>query len=336
MTWRPSPNRQDPGRYKDDVDLQVQLEQELREGSYTQAELGNHKAKINTIGKYKGKKVWCEELETYLFAAGTRAYDIWSDGKGFYAIYPGSAKFEGTITAPGVQSFSAEYRQATRLGGNEDKTVSTSASRKGIRNEPQKLKGGIEVEEILWEDLRFPAQAINPPGGVNDADIDTDDGALLFDDNNVEQVLGIAQLPHAWKEGTEIRPHVHYECIDTSTGDVVLNFVYSMAKGNGEFSSIATAISTVSMDGVVNTHRIAGLADIDMVGYNISTIIKWKIIRQATDAGDTYGSDFKLLEFDIHYQVDKRFPGSPQEYIKGVESFGGLLMLSQTLSGVIE
>jgi hypothetical protein len=137
MAWAPVPPKKGDSRYKDDVDLQVRLDQDLREVSYTKAELGNEKSVANTIGKYKGKKVWCEELETYLFAAGTRAYDVWSDGKGFYSVYPGSAKFSGTITAPGVQRFSAEYKQKSGLKDERIAAVSPEVGNAGIRNKAQ-------------------------------------------------------------------------------------------------------------------------------------------------------------------------------------------------------
>lgn len=66
---------------------------------------------------------------------------------------------------------------------------------------------------IVWEDLKFPASSINPPGGIGGAAVDTADtpfvGTLLFDSIATEICVGQAQMPHAWKEGSFLSPHVH-------------------------------------------------------------------------------------------------------------------------------
>lgn len=47
---------------------------------------------------------------------------------------------------------------------------------------------------IVWEDLKFPANSINPPGGIGGAAVDTVDspfvGTLLFDPASTEICVG--------------------------------------------------------------------------------------------------------------------------------------------------
>jgi hypothetical protein len=51
----------------------------------------------------------------------------------------------------------------------------------------------------LWEDLRFPAQAINPPGPTGAPGRSSDTAMLEFDKNATEMLAGAAQMPHSWK-----------------------------------------------------------------------------------------------------------------------------------------
>ena len=174
---------------------------------------------------------------------------------------------------------------------------------------------------VLWDDLRFPAQALNPAGAVNDADIDTADttfiGTLLFDAGSTEIIAGVAQMPHAWIEGSTISPHIHWAPTDATAGNVVWQFDYDIAAPNGTFSgSYTTSSITEAAGGSANGHQLAGFADIDMTGYTLSTIILWRISRIGGDASDTYGADARLFEFDIHYQLQSGAEGSRQEFIK--------------------
>ena len=60
-----------------------------------------------------------------------------------------------------------------------------------------------------WDDLTFPATAINPPGAASDPGRETTTGLLLFDAAGVELIYCLAQMPHKWKEGTAIQLFQH-------------------------------------------------------------------------------------------------------------------------------
>ena len=69
----------------------------------------------------------------------------------------------------------------------------------------------------LWEDLHFPVQAINPPGAASDPDRDTGTGLLMFDAAATETVVGVGQMPHAWKSESSITFHCH--CMSDAATD---------------------------------------------------------------------------------------------------------------------
>lgn len=177
------------------------------------------------------------------------------------------------------------------------------------------INGTVSLSDTHWEDLRFPAQGINPPGAASDPDINTTTGVLLFDASSVEVIAGVAQMPHGWKQGSSIYPHVHWQPTNTNTGNVLWRFEYDIANVNGTFSGSYTAIDILDAgSGNANSHLLATFGAISMTGYTISSIIKWKLSRIGDDVTDTYNADAALLEFDIHYEVDSF--GSDTEYTK--------------------
>ena len=67
----------------------------------------------------------------------------------------------------------------------------------------------LTLNDTVWDDLRFPANAINPPGAAADPIRNTSTGMLEFSGSADNVIAGIAQMPHAWRAGTSIRPHLH-------------------------------------------------------------------------------------------------------------------------------
>lgn len=172
---------------------------------------------------------------------------------------------------------------------------------------------------MAWDDLRFPAVGINPPGSIRDADRDTSDtvyaGTLLYDADVEEMTAGQAQMPHSWKEGSTIHPHIHWAPTDASSGNVIWQLDYDIANVSGNF---AGSYSTITITGVVENdptkHQLLEFGTIDMSGYSLSTMILWRISRIGDSGDDTYSEEARLFEFDIHYQINSY--GSRQEYIK--------------------
>lgn len=163
-----------------------------------------------------------------------------------------------------------------------------------------------------WEDLRFPAQGINPRGGgTADPDIDTTDGMLLFDDARQEVIAGVAQMPHSWAEGSAVHAHIHWIPTDETAGNVVWKFDYEVfGNGTGPTGTYTEVPVTLAADG----YSIDEMVEIDMTGAQVSYMILWRLSRMGADAADTYAEDVKLYELDFHYLIDSL--GSEEEYSK--------------------
>jgi len=169
-----------------------------------------------------------------------------------------------------------------------------------------------------WDDLRFPVTAINPPGAVSDPTFDTTNGTLLFGATGTDVIYVIAQMPHSWKEGTAVVPHVHWYKTTSAAGNVLWRLEYKKfpigAVGDADFTAIDQATPAISDGNVALTHALTSFGEIDMTGLTLSDMLLMKVSRIGDNAADTYGADAALMEFDIHYQIDGL--GSQQEFTK--------------------
>jgi len=189
-----------------------------------------------------------------------------------------------------------------------------------LDDELKRIADLINVKNPLWDDLRFPAAAANPPGLASDPDYDTTNGGWLFDAASTEVLFFQVQMPHPWREGTEIHPHVHWQKTTSAAGNVYWQLDYKKAPIAAVMDAAFTTLSTTSTvpgtpdNNTADEHLISAFDWIDMVGNELSDMLLIKLSRIGGDAADTYGADVRLLEFDIHYEIDGF--GSGREFIK--------------------
>jgi len=160
-------------------------------------------------------------------------------------------------------------------------------------------------DATVWEDMRAPATAINPPGVEGDPDWDATNIGWLFDAAGIEILYIIFQLPHTYKEGTDLYPHVHWQPTSTDTGDVLWKIDYKWTNVNATDAGSTTPVEiTPAGDGTTLKHQLSSFAALDGTGKTISSILTIKLSRMGNDDDDTYTGDALLKEFDIHYQID--------------------------------
>lgn len=179
------------------------------------------------------------------------------------------------------------------------------------------IKGGTIYTDLLrlndsaWDDLRFPANAINPPGAAADPTRNTSTGMLEFSGSADNVIAGIAQMPHAWKAGTTIYPHLHLRFPTANTNTSRWRLDYDVASSSVDFTNnygtytSLTAVSQVNPNNA-KAEGMLSLGTIGMAGFGESSVIMWKLTRlAASDDLDTDTSAVVLLEFDIHYEINK-------------------------------
>lgn len=174
-----------------------------------------------------------------------------------------------------------------------------------------------------WDDLR-----ITMDRGSDATQIDYFSGSsgpqIWYFRNNsgVESMSFTVQLPHSWKEGTTIYPHIHWTPKSTASGNVEWNFEYSWANYEPATPELFPAISSTTVVSTgpftANTHLITPLTSGDLgiagTGKKVSSILICRLWRNSSNAADTYGGNAGLLFMDFHILVDGY--GSVNKYSK--------------------
>lgn len=166
-----------------------------------------------------------------------------------------------------------------------------------------------QIYGLRWDDLRFPMGGLNPPGPENEPTVDTETGLYVFPDGSTRILAGLAQMPHAWFEESPVGPHVHW--VQTAPGNALFRFDWRVFNAvDCEFpetwnTSYASA-TTHPYPGSGSWVMITPFEAPDMTGMKISSMILFRVSRVGGDALDTMAESLRLLEFDIHHQLDDR------------------------------
>jgi len=187
-------------------------------------------------------------------------------------------------------------------------------------------------DETVWDDMRVPVTATSVgaarvpnfqqwlTNGAGSTGVYT----YFFPDGNSSQERDLffaVQLPHGYKYGTDLKPHIHWFPKTTGgAGEVVSwGMEYTLAKIGTSFSntSIISGNAVVLPEDpiVANRHYLTPLPDIDGSGIDaVSAMLFGRIFRDCGGSlqTDSYGGDVGLLEIDFHYQIDR--VGSDNEY----------------------
>lgn len=169
--------------------------------------------------------------------------------------------------------------------------------------------------DIVWDDLRFPSSGFNPAGSTAPPSVDTTTGLLTFSGTVDNIIGGVAQMPHSWKPGSTIYPHLHLLCATSNPGfNSRWKFEYNRANNNeafenayGSYTTLATITEANPGSGTKLILNPAGFGALPMVGYRESCCILWRISRlAASDGADNDTNAWVLVEFDIHFQIEKQ------------------------------
>jgi len=178
-----------------------------------------------------------------------------------------------------------------------------------------------------WDDLMFPASAINPTGQAAPPSLNVDNGLWEFSASATNVIALQVQMPHRWKEGTILSPHVHWRKKTQGTGNVMWELKYEFKNLNDDFTDVYTETTLLedtvspiaSDDGTALKHLLSSWDDIDMTGLTLSCMGILFISRLGGHEDDTYAGVAQLLQFDIHYMIDSL--GSHTLYTKNQASY---------------
>ncbi len=160
--------------------------------------------------------------------------------------------------------------------------------------------------DIVWNDIVLPPDTIQ--GGVARPDkitlIGNIDAYGFNGVNTTEEMSGSFEVIHDYKEGTDLRPHIHWAPSNANAGSVKWQMEITVATVGQAYTSVSTISATQASNGVDREHQAVEFDIIDGSTFTIGTVIHFRLFRDPTDGADTYGSDAILLSLGVHYEID--------------------------------
>ena len=174
---------------------------------------------------------------------------------------------------------------------------------KALQSDVDRIDTELSRIDITQEDLRFPATLVRQ-GLTSKPDFDTTDVVLLFPQNDTTEIAYInAEMPHAWLAGSTIYPHVHI--IQEANQQAVFKMDYRWYNIG---DTVPASWTTYTMNTYSTTYTsgsihqlLYGSSGISGTGKTESSVLQIKLYRD----DNVYTGDVKLIEFDIHYYVEK-------------------------------
>lgn len=116
------------------------------------------------------------------------------------------------------------------------------------------------------------------------------------------------QIPHSYKEGSDIIPHIHIYIPDDGTGGVIKYYCeYTWTNIDQTGTVATTTISgtiTRAANAGINNNAILSFGTVTGTGKTISSVFMCRIYRNPADVGDTFGASTWLKSADIHFECD--------------------------------
>lgn len=146
--------------------------------------------------------------------------------------------------------------------------------------------------------------------------------AWFFADAQTNEVVFTVQLPHDYKQGSAVYPHIHWS---STTAPALQRVRWVMEYQWSNHTELFSATTTTSVSGyevvggsstnlAAYRHNITPFGSIDGTGKTISSIIICRLYRDGSHTNDNFTNTAALFSVDFHYQVDSF--GSHTEFSK--------------------
>jgi hypothetical protein len=186
--------------------------------------------------------------------------------------------------------------------------------------------GNVSVNEITyrdtyWDDLKIDIGGFRTVGGSAPTELVWLTNLRIYEFNAAEELHFETQLPHNYKEGTDLKVHVHWtphtRGVAENGNTVNWRAEITAQPINGTFTAGTVYDMTATCDGVNHKHlRQAATADLSGSSLTVSSVLVGRVYRLAGDtwATNTATNRPALLSLDFHYEIDS--PGTRQELTK--------------------
>jgi hypothetical protein len=236
-----------------------------------------------------------------------------ADGTDFVTFDTTNKRVGIGTTAPSTKLHVISTTEQLRLGYDASNYLSATVASNNTVTLANAVAADININcgtdktlvlgESVWDDIIIPAS--NLRGGVSVPNFSVFQNGvyqLLFINNQSDEVYGSFEIPHDYKEETDLQPHIHWSPNSTNTGNCVWNFEYTIADASTTFGATTTTTITQAGSGTINQHQLANTAAvISGSGIKVGAIC---VFRLARPTGDAFTGDAFLHSVGVHYQID--------------------------------
>ncbi len=203
----------------------------------------------------------------------------------------------------------AQQTSVLRVKANGDTQIGALASQLTI------TQGGlVQLTKTAWEDLSVPltGATVGATGSAPTLTKFKDNGsgstgvyAYVFADSVSNDAVFSVQLPHNWKQGTNIKPHIHWAPGATvASENVVWELECNWANIDAAFGNTSVQTITASVGATGNKHLMSPFSDLSGAGMTLSSTLDCRVARLGADVADTYTAGAWLFSVDFHYEID--------------------------------
>lgn len=116
------------------------------------------------------------------------------------------------------------------------------------------------------------------------------------------------QMPHSYKVGSDVSPHLHLYIPDNVVGGVIkFSYEYTWTNisqtGAVSVSTGSGTLTRISNAGIAH-NEILSLGILNGTGKTISSMLMMRLFRDPTDAADTFEASVWLKSIDLHFEKD--------------------------------
>jgi hypothetical protein len=208
-------------------------------------------------------------------------------------------------TVVGTLNLSGDALIKTDTSSARDLTVTTGAAKTIVLTTP------------VWEDLTIPMTNIKAPlADPPTFTVYKNSEIPAFKKDATNILYFSAQLPHSYKEGSDMEFHLHLAYPTNGAGNSIWYFTYSWANTSSAFPAASNSGNiTIASPASTDNHQLAEImATINGAGKTVSSVLLCSISRLGANGSDTYDDFIYLASGDFHFLKDTI--GSRQQLVK--------------------
>lgn len=119
-----------------------------------------------------------------------------------------------------------------------------------------------------------------------------------------DELHGSFEIPHEYKEGSAIYPHLHWRTTTANAGNVKWQLEYSWLAAESIITGSTTISAIDPATGIAWQEIISTFPAISGTGKLIQGKFEFRLFRDPTDIADTYADGAYLCDIGFHYEVD--------------------------------